>query len=98
LLTSTLFPYTTLFRSLAAGTAYFVVNNALVSLALALEGHERWWTVWRERFAWLLTHYFAYGFVGGVMALGYDLEAVREVVREQRSEEQTAERQARGHP
>src|SRR5918911_870943 len=56
---------------LAAGTAYFVVNNALVSLALALEGHERWWTVWRERFAWLLTHYFAYGFVGGVMALGY---------------------------
>jgi diguanylate cyclase (GGDEF)-like protein/putative nucleotidyltransferase with HDIG domain len=56
---------------LAAGTAYFVVNNALVSLALALEGHERWWTVWRERFAWLLTHYLAYGFVGGVMALGY---------------------------
>jgi diguanylate cyclase (GGDEF)-like protein/putative nucleotidyltransferase with HDIG domain len=58
---------------LAAGTAYFVVNMALVSLALALEGHERWWTVWRERFAWLLTHYFAYGFLGGVMALGYDL-------------------------
>src|SRR5438105_1937113 len=58
---------------LAAGTAYFVVNNALVSLALALEGHERWWRVWRERFAWLLTHYFAYGFVGGVMAVGYDL-------------------------
>jgi diguanylate cyclase (GGDEF)-like protein/putative nucleotidyltransferase with HDIG domain len=56
---------------LAAGTAYFVVNNVLVSLALALEGHERWWTVWRERFAWLLTHYLAYGFVGGVMALGY---------------------------
>jgi diguanylate cyclase (GGDEF)-like protein/putative nucleotidyltransferase with HDIG domain len=56
---------------LAAGTAYFVVNNALVSLALAIEGHERWWTVWRERFAWLLTHYLAYGFVGGVMALGY---------------------------
>src|SRR5439155_779858 len=23
------------------------------------------------RFAWLLTHYLAYGFVGGVMALGY---------------------------
>jgi diguanylate cyclase (GGDEF)-like protein/putative nucleotidyltransferase with HDIG domain len=58
---------------LAAGAAYFVVNNALVSLALAIEGHERWWTVWRERFAWLLPHYVAYGFVGGVMALGYDL-------------------------
>jgi diguanylate cyclase (GGDEF)-like protein/putative nucleotidyltransferase with HDIG domain len=56
---------------LAAGTAYFVVNNVLVSLALAFEGHERWWAVWRERFAWLLTHYLAYGFVGGVMALGY---------------------------
>jgi putative nucleotidyltransferase with HDIG domain len=58
---------------LAAGAAYFVVNNALVSLALAIEGNEPWLRVWRERFAWLLTHYLAYGFVGGVMALGYDL-------------------------
>ena len=58
---------------LAAGAGYFTVNTGLLSVALALEGHERWWTVWRERFAWLLSHYVAYGFVGGVMALGYEL-------------------------
>ena len=44
----------------------------LVSLALALQGHERWWNVFRERFAWLLPHYVVYGFIGGVMALAYE--------------------------
>jgi len=44
----------------------------LLSLALALEGHERWWGVFRERFAWLLPHYVVYGFIGGVMALAYE--------------------------
>jgi putative nucleotidyltransferase with HDIG domain len=44
----------------------------LVSLALALQGHERWWSVFRERFAWLLPHYLVYGFIGGVMALAYE--------------------------
>jgi diguanylate cyclase (GGDEF)-like protein/putative nucleotidyltransferase with HDIG domain len=57
---------------LAAGAIYFVVNMGLVSLALALEGHERWWAVFRERFAWLLPSYVVYGFVGGVIAIGYD--------------------------
>ena len=42
------------------------------SLALALQGHERWWSVFRERFAWLLPHYLVYGFIGGVMALAYE--------------------------
>jgi diguanylate cyclase (GGDEF)-like protein/putative nucleotidyltransferase with HDIG domain len=54
-----------------AGVAYFGVNMGLLSLALALEGHERWWRVFRERFAWLLPHYVAYGFIGGVIAIGY---------------------------
>ena len=27
----------------AAGVAYFVVNMGLISLVLAIEGHERWW-------------------------------------------------------
>src|SRR5205807_8345147 len=57
---------------LLAGTAYFFVNMGLVSVALALEGHERWWSVFRERFAWLLPHYLVYGFIGGVMALAYE--------------------------
>ena len=55
----------------AAGAAYFGVNMGLMSLALALEGHERWWRVFKERFAWLLPHYVAYGFIGGVIAIGY---------------------------
>ena len=54
-----------------AGAAYFTVNMALLSLALALEGHERWWGIFRERFAWLLPHYVAYGFIGGVIAVAY---------------------------
>jgi diguanylate cyclase (GGDEF)-like protein/putative nucleotidyltransferase with HDIG domain len=57
---------------LLAGAAYFAVNMGLVSLALALQGHERWWSVFRERFAWLLPHYLVYGFIGGVMALAYE--------------------------
>src|SRR5438477_3768799 len=57
---------------LLAGTAYFCVNMGLVSLALALQGHERWWSVFKERFAWLLPHYLVYGFIGGVMALAYE--------------------------
>src|SRR5437763_2860680 len=57
---------------LAAGAAYFAVNMGLLSFALAVEGHERWWAVFRERFAWLLPHYLVYGFIGGVMALAYE--------------------------
>jgi len=39
---------------------------------VAIEGHERWWAVFRERFAWLATHYLVYGFIGGVIWVGYD--------------------------
>jgi diguanylate cyclase (GGDEF)-like protein/putative nucleotidyltransferase with HDIG domain len=55
-----------------AGAAYFAVNMGLVSLALAIEGHERWRRVFEERFAWLLPHYVVYGFIGSVIALAYD--------------------------
>jgi diguanylate cyclase (GGDEF)-like protein/putative nucleotidyltransferase with HDIG domain len=56
----------------AAGSVYFVVNVGLVSLALALEGNERWAQLFRERFAWLIPSYLVYGFVGGVIAIAYD--------------------------
>jgi len=56
----------------AAGATYFAVNMSLVSLAMAMEGHERWWTIFRERFGWLLSHYVFYGFVGAVMAIAYE--------------------------
>jgi diguanylate cyclase (GGDEF)-like protein/putative nucleotidyltransferase with HDIG domain len=56
---------------LLAGASYFAVNMGLVSLVLAMEGHERWWRVFQERFVWLLPHYVVYGFVGGVISIAY---------------------------
>jgi diguanylate cyclase (GGDEF)-like protein/putative nucleotidyltransferase with HDIG domain len=56
---------------LVAGGAYFAVNTALISLAMALEGRDRWRSVWKERFSWLLPHYVAFGAVGGAIALAY---------------------------
>ncbi len=56
---------------LVAGGAYFVVNTGLLSLAMALEGHDSWRRVWTERFSWLLPHYVAFGAVGGAIALAY---------------------------
>jgi diguanylate cyclase (GGDEF)-like protein/putative nucleotidyltransferase with HDIG domain len=61
----------TALAGLFAGGAYFVVNTALISLAMALEGHDRWRAVWKERFSWLLPHYVAFGAVGGAIALAY---------------------------
>ena len=56
---------------LVAGGIYFGVNMGLISLAMAVEGRESWWSVFKERFAWLLPHYVVYGFIGGVMAIAY---------------------------
>ena len=55
----------------AAGATYFAVNMGLISLAVSIEGHESWLSVFRERFAWLATHYLVYGFIGGVIFIGY---------------------------
>ena len=62
----------TVAAGLAAGAAYFAVNTGLLSVALALEGRENVWRVWHERFLWLAPHYLVYGFIGGVIAIGYD--------------------------
>ena len=56
---------------IAAGFGYFAVNMGLVSLATAVEGHEKWWRAFQERFAWLAPHYLVYGFIAGVIFLGY---------------------------
>src|SRR6185369_14625502 len=50
----------------------FAVNLGLVSLATAVEGHERWLRAFQERFAWLVPHYLVYGFIAGVIFLGYE--------------------------
>ena len=54
-----------------AGSVYFAVNMGLLSLASGVEGHENPWSVFHERFAWLLPHYVVYGFIGAVMGLAY---------------------------
>ena len=56
---------------LVAGAVYFAVNTGLLSVALAAEGRENVWRVWHERFLWLAPHYVVYGFIGGVIAIGY---------------------------
>jgi diguanylate cyclase (GGDEF)-like protein/putative nucleotidyltransferase with HDIG domain len=67
----TLGEFVTVAAGLAAGLTYFAVNTGLTSLAMAMEGHQRWWSAWHERFAWLAPHWVVYGFVGGVMAIAY---------------------------
>jgi diguanylate cyclase (GGDEF)-like protein/putative nucleotidyltransferase with HDIG domain len=57
---------------LVAGGVYFIVNTGLTSAAMALEGHNSWLRVWKERFSWLFPHYFAFGAVGAAIALAYD--------------------------
>ncbi len=57
--------------ALPAALVYYVVNIALLSIALGFEGHQSPLRVWRDRFAWLLLHYGAFGFVAGVLALAY---------------------------
>jgi diguanylate cyclase (GGDEF)-like protein/putative nucleotidyltransferase with HDIG domain len=61
----------TVVAAVAAGIVYFAANTGILGLALAIESQQRWPTVWRERFPWLLPHYVAYGLTGGVIALGY---------------------------
>ncbi len=58
--------------AVGAGVAYYGLNMGLLSLAIAVEGRERPFRVWRERFLWLLPHYAAYGFVAGVLAIAYE--------------------------
>jgi diguanylate cyclase (GGDEF)-like protein/putative nucleotidyltransferase with HDIG domain len=67
----TLGEFVTVAAGLAAGLTYFAVNTGLTSLAMAIEGNQRWWSAWHERFAWLAPHWVVYGFVGGVMAIAY---------------------------
>jgi diguanylate cyclase (GGDEF)-like protein/putative nucleotidyltransferase with HDIG domain len=56
---------------LAAGAAYFAVNTGLLAVAVGLETSESSRRIWRERFAWLLAHYLAYGFVAAMVLDAY---------------------------
>ena len=62
----------TALAGLVAGGLYFVINTGLLSGAMALEGHDSWARVWKERFSWLGPHYVAFGAVAAAMALAYE--------------------------
>jgi diguanylate cyclase (GGDEF)-like protein/putative nucleotidyltransferase with HDIG domain len=56
---------------LVAGFVYFAVNTGLIATAIALEGNDNPWRVWRERFSWLMVHYVVYGFIAAVIYEAY---------------------------
>jgi diguanylate cyclase (GGDEF)-like protein/putative nucleotidyltransferase with HDIG domain len=57
--------------SVVAGIAYLAVLAVVYGLADAAEARDPWWRGWQTRFAGILPHYAACGFVAGVMASGY---------------------------
>jgi diguanylate cyclase (GGDEF)-like protein/putative nucleotidyltransferase with HDIG domain len=61
----------TLVAASAAALCVYLVRSALF-VALAVEASRaRWREIWRERFAWLLTHHVVYGAFAAAMILGY---------------------------
>jgi putative nucleotidyltransferase with HDIG domain len=54
-----------------AGFVYFAVNTGAIAIAIALEGKDNPWRVWRERFSWLMVHYLVYGFIAAVIYEAY---------------------------
>jgi len=56
---------------LAAGFVYFAVNTGMIATAIAFEGNDSPWRVWRERFSWLMVHYVVYGFIAAVIYEAY---------------------------
>jgi diguanylate cyclase (GGDEF)-like protein/putative nucleotidyltransferase with HDIG domain len=57
--------------AVVAAFAYYAVNMTLVSVAVGVEGRRSPVRVWSERFAWLVPHYAAFGFLSGVLAVAY---------------------------
>ncbi len=60
----------------AAGFAYHVANLGLNSVAVAIEGRRHPLRVWRDRFAWLLPRYAAFGLVAAVLAVAYEVVGI----------------------
>jgi hypothetical protein len=50
----------------------FVINSGLVALAIGLDTGRHPFTVWSDRFRWLLPHYVLLGVLAVIMASAYD--------------------------
>jgi len=61
-----------LFAAVSAGAAFYVVNIALLSVAMGISEHLSPLSVWKERFRWLGTYYLASGALGLAIALAFE--------------------------
>jgi diguanylate cyclase (GGDEF)-like protein/putative nucleotidyltransferase with HDIG domain len=61
----------TLVVSVLAGLAVYAVSSGLLVALAVAASRARWRTLWRERFAWLVTHHVVYGAFAAAMILGY---------------------------
>ncbi len=57
--------------ALAAAATNYGVRAVLISSVAGLAAHQRPWTVWREKFQWLLPHYLVFGLLGLALAIAY---------------------------
>jgi diguanylate cyclase (GGDEF)-like protein len=56
----------------AGGLAYYVVNVTLLAIVMAFAEGQSPVAVWRERLAWLWTHYIGFGVVAGTFVVSQD--------------------------
>ncbi|MDX1659920.1 MAG: diguanylate cyclase [Nitriliruptorales bacterium] len=67
-------------RGMVAGGAFFVVDTALVAVAVALATRTRVRQVWRDDLMWLVPHQLGMGLIGGVMAYAHEALSVAGVL------------------
>jgi hypothetical protein len=60
-----------LLAAAGAGAAFYLVNIALLSVAMGVSEHVSALNVWRERFRWLAPYYLASGALGLAVALAF---------------------------
>jgi hypothetical protein len=58
--------------SMAGAAAAYVVNSGFVTMAISMDNGLDPFSVWSDRFRWLLPHYIVIGVLAVMMALAYD--------------------------
>jgi diguanylate cyclase (GGDEF)-like protein/putative nucleotidyltransferase with HDIG domain len=55
--------------SALAGATYYVANSSLLAIVMSLAEGRRPLAVWRERLAWMVPHYVAFGLLAGTFVI-----------------------------
>ena len=58
--------------ALMGATTFFVVNSALVAIAIAIDKGMNPFSVWAGNFSWIAPHYVLVGMIAAAMATAYD--------------------------